>query len=138
MIAGNHNRIWTLIGVRFYPDKSTHSTVTKGYFAMTVTASFHSEKLTVPHQQGPTSKFLECEAARAEMSSRCATVMELLTDGHSNKEIAARLRVSMATVKAYVSEILRVLNVDNRTQAALIGLRLRYGLEIVETRLIRK
>ena len=72
------------------------------------------------------------------MSARCATVMELLTDGHSNKEIAVRLSVSMATVKAYVSEILRALNVDNRTQAALIGLRLRYGLDIIETRLNRK
>lgn len=105
---------------------------------MTVHANIHSKKPTALHQTATKPAVQECAAARAEMSARCATVMELLTDGHSNKEIAARLCVSMATVKAYVSEILRALNVDNRTQAALIGLRLRYGLEIVETRLDRK
>lgn len=73
-------------------------------------------------------------AALAQLTGRCATVMDLLTDGHSNKEIAARLKISMATVKAHISTILRTLDVDNRTQAALIGLRLRYGLEIVSTR----
>ena len=105
---------------------------------MTVQASIHLTQPSHVHQPAPNSVFQQCAAARAEMSTRCSTVMELLTDGHSNKEIAARLCVSMATVKAYVSEILRVLNVDNRTQAALIGLRLRYGLEIVGTRLERK
>jgi DNA-binding NarL/FixJ family response regulator len=70
-------------------------------------------------------------SALAQLTGRCATVMDLLTDGHSNKEIAARLSISMATVKAHISTILRTLDVDNRTQAALIGLRLRYGLEIV-------
>ncbi|MEQ1696486.1 MAG: LuxR C-terminal-related transcriptional regulator [Hyphomicrobiaceae bacterium] len=105
---------------------------------MTIHAAIHSAKATTVHQSAPNSVFEHCAAARAEMSDRCLTVMELLTDGHSNKEIAARLRVSMATVKAYVSEILRALNVDNRTQAALIGLRLRYGLEIIETRSDRK
>lgn len=69
------------------------------------------------------------EAALAELSDRCAVVMELLTDGHSNKEIAHRLQISLATVKAHISSILRALDVDNRTQAALIGLKLRYGLD---------
>jgi len=67
--------------------------------------------------------------ALAQLTGRCATVMDLLTEGHSNKEIAARLKISMATVKAHISTILRTLDVDNRTQAALIGLRLRHGLD---------
>lgn len=104
---------------------------------MTIHAPINSGQTPAAHRSA-NSAFELCAAARAQMPDRCLTVLELLTDGHSNKEIAAQLRVSMATVKAYVSEILRAFNVDNRTQAALIGLRLRYGLEIVETRLSRK
>lgn len=77
-------------------------------------------------------------AALAQLTGRCATVMDLLTEGHSNKEIAARLKISMATVKAHISTILRTLDVDNRTQAALIGLRLRYGLEFANPDEARK
>ena len=63
-----------------------------------------------------------------KLSKRCQGVIDLLVDGHSNKEIGFRLGISEATVKAYISTILVALNVSNRTQAALIALRFRYGL----------
>jgi DNA-binding NarL/FixJ family response regulator len=47
-----------------------------------------------------------------------------MAKGLSNKLIARELSLSGNTVKVHVSAILRVLNVDNRTQAGLIGQKL--------------
>jgi DNA-binding NarL/FixJ family response regulator len=51
-------------------------------------------------------------------------VLFLLAEGHSNKTIAQDLRVSEATVKAHVTVILRKLDLERRTQAALLAQRL--------------
>lgn len=45
-------------------------------------------------------------------------VLELMTVGLSNKEIARRLNLELATVKNHVHRILRKLDVQRRTQAA--------------------
>lgn len=58
------------------------------------------------------------------LSSREMEVYELLTKGMSNKDIATKLFISEATVKAHISSILRKLNVTARTQAVITALRL--------------
>lgn len=59
-----------------------------------------------------------------ELTSRQKRVLELLSEGQSNKTIARTLGISEITVKAHVSAILRKLGVDNRSQAGLEGRRL--------------
>jgi DNA-binding NarL/FixJ family response regulator len=51
-------------------------------------------------------------------------VLLLLAEGSSNKAVANDLGVSEATVKAHVTVILRKLNLERRTQAALLAQRL--------------
>jgi DNA-binding NarL/FixJ family response regulator len=46
-------------------------------------------------------------------------VLERMTKGDSNKQIAYSLTIAETTVKAHVSAILRKLNVHNRVQAIL-------------------
>ena len=53
------------------------------------------------------------------LTSRQTRVLELLTRGLSNKQIARELEISEITVKAHVSLILKKLGVSNRTQAAI-------------------
>ena len=52
-------------------------------------------------------------------------VMVMLTEGLLNKQIAYKLSVSEATIKAHVTAILRKLGVYSRTQAVIIAGRLR-------------
>jgi DNA-binding NarL/FixJ family response regulator len=50
-------------------------------------------------------------------------VLRLIAEGKANKEIADRLSMSVETVKSRVKSILSKLNADDRTHAAMIGLK---------------
>ena len=56
-----------------------------------------------------------------KLSKRELQVLEGLTQGKSNKEVARDLDVQEPTVKLHVKTLFRKLNVTNRTQAALIA-----------------
>lgn len=49
------------------------------------------------------------------------SVLKYVAVGYTNNQIAAKLFVSEATVKAHVKEIISRLNVTNRLQAAMIA-----------------
>ncbi len=57
------------------------------------------------------------------LSYREMEVLEAVTLGMSNKEIASHLGISHQTVKNHVTAILRKLGVEDRTQAAVYALR---------------
>lgn len=57
------------------------------------------------------------------LSPREMEILEFITQGASNKEIAHNLGISRQTVKNHMSSILRKLGVDDRTQAAVLALR---------------
>lgn len=65
------------------------------------------------------------ELVDRELSDQQKRVLLLLSEGHANKAIAWVLGVEEATAKAHVSAILRKFGCTNRTQAALLGQRLR-------------
>jgi DNA-binding NarL/FixJ family response regulator len=54
------------------------------------------------------------------LSAREREVAEIVGQGCSNADIAARLHMSVATVKAHVSRLLDKLDVENRVQVALL------------------
>jgi DNA-binding NarL/FixJ family response regulator len=62
-----------------------------------------------------------------ELTRRQRDVLELIAEGKSNKLIADALSMSESTVKAHVKQIIRRLNVANRTQAALRATRMAAG-----------
>src|SRR5579875_2456001 len=69
-----------------------------------------------PPSRGPAAKF----SARV-LTRRQREVLTLISEGKSNRLIAAALSLSEETVKAHVKQIIRRLKVANRTQAALIA-----------------
>jgi DNA-binding NarL/FixJ family response regulator len=61
---------------------------------------------------------LDSERRTPLLTSRQADVHQLLSRGLSNKLIADRLGISEGTVKNHLTDIFRLLNTTNRTQAA--------------------
>jgi DNA-binding NarL/FixJ family response regulator len=57
----------------------------------------------------------------ASFTPRELTVISRLRDGKSNKLIARELTITEGTVKLYVRRIMKKLEVENRTQAALVA-----------------
>jgi len=56
--------------------------------------------------------------AQAELSPREIEVLELASEGATNKDIAARLYISVGTVKNHIHNILEKLHLKNRAQIA--------------------
>lgn len=62
-------------------------------------------------------------SAQDALTQREVDVLRLIAEGNANKEIAAQLSVTEETVKSRVKNILLKLNANDRTHAAMIGLR---------------
>lgn len=60
--------------------------------------------------------------AGSELTAREMEVLKLIVRGNSNKEIAANLNISEATVKSHINNLLSKLGVTDRTQAATMAL----------------
>ncbi len=67
-------------------------------------------------------------ASQITLTPRLEEIRELLRQGMSNKQIASTLGIGEGTVKNYMGEIFRALNVTNRTQAAQFDADARSGL----------
>jgi len=85
-----------------------------------------------PMPQGPATKCSACRAPEVKVKSdqvgrpitnRERHVVKLVSEGCSNKEIAARLGLTEGTVKIYVSHIYIKLSIENRVQLALWWIR---------------
>jgi DNA-binding NarL/FixJ family response regulator len=56
----------------------------------------------------------------ADLTAREREILELVAEGLSNKQIAARLHIGLATVKNHVHHILEKLQVQSRSAAAAL------------------
>ncbi|AWW74326.1 DNA-binding response regulator [Erythrobacter sp. KY5] len=61
------------------------------------------------------------------LTSREQEVVELVSEGLTNKEIARKLDISPATVKVHVERLIGKLGVADRTQAAVVAVKLKSG-----------
>ena len=65
----------------------------------------------------------------AGLTTREEEILKLLATGESNREIGKRLFISEQTVKNHVASIFRKLQVNDRTKAALLAVKLGLGGE---------
>ena len=70
----------------------------------------------IPGLISSTSKF---DYTLYDINEREINIIELISDGLSNKEIAVKLFLSEGTVRNYLSQILEKLGLHNRTQLAV-------------------
>jgi len=78
--------------------------------------NMHVEAITKPYVLDPDEHFVP-------LSPREMEILQFVTRGLSNKEIATELDISHQTVKNHMTSILKKLNVQDRTQAAVTALR---------------
>ena len=74
--------------------------------------------LTLLRRVGVLAADRAAASPHAELTARERDIVALIADGHSNKEIAARLNVELATVKNHVHNILDKLQVHRRGEIA--------------------
>ncbi|MFB5663787.1 response regulator [Alteribacillus sp. HJP-4] len=67
--------------------------------------------------------YREQENYLKRLTAREEEVLEKILDGCSNKEISSRLIITEKTVKTHMTNILRKLEVEDRTQAAIYALK---------------
>jgi DNA-binding NarL/FixJ family response regulator len=70
----------------------------------------------------PVAKILEARVPDSDLSPREREVLAVIVAGKSNKEIAAELGISRATVKFHVSVIFSRMGVEDRMQVAVASL----------------
>lgn len=75
------------------------------------------------HIPPPIAERLAERVGSEELTRRELDVLEQIVQGQSNKEIAAALQVSEATVKTHINNLLGKLDVTDRTQAATAAIR---------------
>lgn len=58
-----------------------------------------------------------------DLTQRESDVLQLITQGYTNRQIAARLNIAPATAKFHVGNILSKLHVQSRTEAVIVAVR---------------
>jgi DNA-binding NarL/FixJ family response regulator len=67
----------------------------------------------------PPSRIIEMLDAAPHLSLRQAEVLELLAEGHGNKEMRYRLGIAERTVRAHMTDLFQLLGAHSRTQAII-------------------
>lgn len=104
-------------------EAGAHSYIIKGmphHALINALRRVHAGKKFLPP---PVTQALASRLPDSELSARERQVLELMVRGRSNKDIAAELGITEATVKCHVSVILMRLNVTDRTQAVVSAIK---------------
>jgi two-component system, NarL family, response regulator len=109
-------------GARAYLSKSTR----REDLLDTIQAVFTGEYRLPPEVSAALARY----ASLPQLTGREAGILQLIVEGHSNKEIASVLSLTEGTVKIHVNHLLKKLQVSDRTQAAVYAL--RNGLAAIE------
>jgi DNA-binding NarL/FixJ family response regulator len=74
---------------------------------------------------GKRARKIEPEVHEEQLSSREQEVLQLLTEGMTNKQIADKLGIVETTVKTHLKNILGKLHLANRVEAATLAIKKR-------------
>jgi DNA-binding NarL/FixJ family response regulator len=118
------------LGAAGYIPKSTGRDVMLGALRLVFSGGIYVPAEILNHeQQAACAATLATGSTPADLglTERQGEVLALLMQGKSNKAIAAVLDLTEATVKNYVTAILKVLKVNSRTQAVIVAAKMDLG-----------
>jgi len=105
-----------LLNARHKGPREAHQHTLLGYVRRLLVAFESPHSGTTPPPPGGYASGQE-QLLAEQLTAREREVLELIAEGFSNQEIAARLFIVNSTVKGYVHSIFRKLEVDSRTKA---------------------
>ena len=108
-------------GARGYVTKSSSASVICNALRLVLAGETHGASATVGHSMTP---IVPKTGRDGLLTARQNQVLALLAEGYSNKRIARTLKITEATVRVHVSDILRELHAVNRTEAVTRARRL--------------
>ncbi len=118
VVSANDNQeiiqdIYNLGALGFIPKSSKRHEIHRSLLTVL------SGKLSFPeyHSKGEDNHLLK---KLNQLTPKQLKVLQMIGDGALNKQIAYNLEIKETTVKTHISEILRKLEISNRTQAAMI------------------
>lgn len=120
-----------LIYSTFAHDDEVQSALDAGALGYVQKSASRDELLAAVRQVAAGGNYLSPELAQrlknlrlcAAITSREREVLELIANGHANKQIASLFEISEDTVKRHVSHILEKLGVNDRAQATAEAIR---------------
>ena len=120
-----------LIYSTFAHDDEVQSALDAGALGYVQKSASRDELLAAVRQVAAGGKYLPADLAQrlknlrlcAAITSREREVLELIANGHANKQIASQFEISEDTVKRHVSHILEKLGVNDRAQATAEAIR---------------
>ena len=106
---------------------STQSAGAMGYIPKSSMQDIQSTMNVIEKFQFSVQQLTEEDQRQADTASRIASltpqqlrVLAMIAKGDLNKQIAYELNIKETTIKTHISEIFKKLQIQNRTQAALI------------------
>lgn len=109
-------------GARGYITKSASSdSMLEGIRAVLGGGIYVSPQLTLALPEPEQQTTAKAAQVLSQLTPRQVDVLSMLRKGKSNKEIGRELNLAEITVKMHVTAILKVLGVQNRTQAAIVA-----------------
>ncbi len=116
------------LGAKGYIPKSSDMETIKNALAKIFTGESYIPNLEVHEEETfdesyvlENTKAFTADQIETLLTDRQLQIFQLLGQGKSNKEIAARMYISINTVKIHVSAILNSLQLENRAQAGIIS-----------------
>ena len=109
----------------FIPKSSSKDIIRRAVELVLAGGVFVPTQALAPLAEKQSAESVETEMPEA-LTDRQRRVLQMMMEGHSNKQIAYELEISEWTVKAHVSAVLRKLKVHNRVGAVLAAKQLGY------------
>lgn len=108
-----------LAGVSAYLPKHAPREAFREAFAIIARGEIHPSRLMLDNAKPSSTE--EALARLASLTRQQARILQLISAGLLNKQIAHELSIAETTVKAHVTAIMRKLRVQTRTQAVLLA-----------------
>lgn len=83
---------------------------------------FRLKKQLIQHRKEVDTEIEAVSLKAKQLTKKEKEILQLISQGKSNKEIATELYVELSTVKTHINKIYSKLNVKNRKEAVMIGI----------------